>query len=173
MYAPMTKEQFRPFNVAMHAARGSFKPMRFTIPTNARYSDANVTLIHSLYNSLTLRDFFARDDITGGERVIRVDGLPPSATVTPAFSSGHAIDLNTSNAQGGIAMPIHDVKTNEYGEANMRINNGVPQALDYGHTFDRDVTTLDVIIDGNSIDVKVDSLGFHYLELDMITTRIF
>jgi len=70
-------------------------------------------------------------------------------------------------------LPIHDVRTNEYGEANIRVNNAMAQTMYFGDLVASDAVNLDCFLDSPTVDIKVDTLGYHYLEVDLVTKRIF
>jgi hypothetical protein len=111
-----------------------------------------------------------RDTILGGQQVITLDGLPPN--LSAAYSAGHAVGIE-ANGLGGWGVATHDVKTNAYGEANIRINNPIPVTSNFGDAVFSDAPPLDCYLDGNSVEIKVDTLGYHYLEVDLVTKRIF
>ena len=171
-YPQMTASQFQVFGAAIHAAGGAYKPFRFWFPRNS----ANLPMTVSMQNKSvqTPDNFFVRQGLTAGASVILVDGLPPNKTENdPALSAGAGLNMRISNAMGSMMVPISNVRTNEYGEANIRISNGIPSAIDWGQYMDSYILYADVFLDGNSIDIKVDTRGFHYLEVDMITKRVF
>lgn len=167
-YAPMTKEQFRPFLSVIHAARGSFKPFKFTPPKNFQGNSVTIDLYK---RNLTVPGVVRiRDTVTSGQQIITLDGLPPN--LTDAYSAGHAVGLE-ANGLGGWGVATHDVKTNAYGEANIRINNPIPVTSTLGDAVFSDAPPLDCYLDGNQVEIKVDTLGYHYLEVDIVTKRIF
>lgn len=168
MYAPMTRDQFRPFLAVIHAARGSFKPFKFTPPKNFQGNSVTIDLYK---RDLTVPGVVrVRDTITSGQQIITIDGLPPN--LSAAYTAGHAVGLE-ANGLGGWGVATHDVKTNAYGEANIRINNPIPVTSNLGDAVFSDAPPLDCYLDGNSVEVKVDTLGYHYLEVDLVTKRIF
>ena len=167
-YSPMTKDQFRPFLATIHAARGSFKPFKFTPPKNFQGNSVTIDIYH---RDLTVPAVVrVRDTILGGQQVITLDGLPPN--LSAAYSAGHAVGIE-ANGLGGWGVATHDVKTNAYGEANIRINNPIPVTSNFGDAVFSDAPPLDCYLDGNSVEIKVDTLGYHYLEVDLVTKRIF
>lgn len=171
-YRQMTREEFNPFLNIIQAARGSFKPFRYTLPTQDDGSQA--AFVYDREGSDAIEVILARSNNTSGSRVIEVDGLPCDKSIsTPVFNSGHSTSLNTPNTTGQLAMIIHDVVTNVYGEANIRINNAIPGDIDFGHELLAHPTEVDVFIDGNSIDVSVDTRGYHQFEVELVTKRIF
>jgi hypothetical protein len=163
-------EQFRPFLNIITAARGGFKPLRFTPPQSA-YKNGSVTINVHKRNSTTPSIVRGRVTVQPGQQIIKLDGLPPN--LTNAYSAGHALEISQQNSMGGWALPIHDVWSNEYGEANIRVNNSITQIMDFGVRIFSDAFGLDCFIDSPTIDIKVDTLGYHYLEIDLITKRIF
>ena len=170
-YPPMTSSQFQVFATTIHAARGAFKPMRFYMPRNNL-----IPMTISMQNKSTIMpaNFFVRADLTAGTRILEVDGLPANMTESdPAMFAGCGCNMRIFNGLGSMMMPIHNVRTNEYGEANIRINNGIPSDISAGEWMDSFIIYLDVFLDGNSIDIKVDTRGYHYLEVDMVTKRVF
>ena len=173
VYPPMTKVQVGEFTNVIHAAKGSFKPMVFTPPVNT-VTQQYVTIKVGDKNSTVPAVFRARVDNASGVQVLQVDGLPPSLNLTdPAFDAGWAVELPIRNSTGSWGIPIHAVQTNAYGEANMRLNNNIASAIDFGAAIGADAADLDVFIDADSIELKVDTRGFHYLEVDLVTKRIF
>jgi hypothetical protein len=172
-YPSMTKVQIAEYTNVIHAARGSHKPMLFTPPVND-LTQQYVTIKVGDKNSTVPVRFRTREAIASGEQIIRVDGLPPSLTLAdPAFDAGWAVELPIRNSTGSWGIPIHDVLTNAYGEANMRLNNNIASALPYGVAIGADAAQLDVFIDADSVELKVDIIGRHYLEIDLVTKRIF
>ena len=172
-YPAMTKSQVAEFTGVIHAAKGSFKPMLFTPPVNS-VTQQYVTVKVGDKNSTVPAVFRARVDNASGVQVLQVDGLPPSLNLTdPAFDAGWAVELPIRNSTGSWGIPIHAVQTNAYGEANMRLNNNIASAIDFGAAIGADAADLDVFIDADSIELKVDTRGFHYLEVDLVTKRIF
>lgn len=171
-YPPMTSAQIQPYIAVIHAAGGAYKPFHFWFPRNS--SNIAMTVSMQSKSPQTANHFFVRTALTAGTRVIQADGLPQNKTENdPAFFAGAGLNMRISNAQGSMMVPIHNVRTNEYGEANIRINNGIPLGIPAGEWMDSYINYTDVFLDGNSIDIKVDTRGFHYLEVDMITKRVF
>ena len=170
-YPPMTREQAREFITVIHAARGSFKPFRYTLPTQTDGLPAAFAYdnLDPAYADLSV--LLARTTTTSGSRVIEVDGLP--CETTNVIGAGQAINLNTSNSTGTLTMPIHGLNVNVFGEANMRVNNAVPTELEFGHQMPVGVTEVDVFLDGNSVDLEVDTRGYHRLQVELVTKRIF
>jgi hypothetical protein len=170
-YPPMTASQFQEFSGIIHAARGAFKPFRYYLP---RSNLIPMTISMQNKSTTTPANFFVRSDLTAGTRILEVDGLPANMTENnPAMFAGSGCNMRVFNGMGSMMVPIHNVRTNEYGEANIRINNGIPSAILAGEWMDSFIIYLDVFLDGNSIDIKVDTRGYHYLEVDMVTKRIF
>lgn len=173
VYPPMTKAQVAEFTNVIHAARGSFKPIVFTPPFNST-TQQYVTIKVGEKNETTPAVFRIRNTVNSGEQVLKVDGLPPSLDLTaPAFDAGWAIELPIRNSTGSWGIVIHDVQTNAYGEANMRLNNNIASELAFGAALGADAADLDVFIDADSVELKVDTRGFHFLEIDLVTKRIF
>jgi hypothetical protein len=83
------------------------------------------------------------------------------------------VELPIRNSTGSWGIPIHAVLTNAYGEANMRLNNNIASAMPFGVAIGADAAELDVFIDADSVELKVDTIGLHYLEIDLVTKRIF
>jgi len=172
-YPPMTKVQVAEFTNVIHAARGSHKPLVFTPPLNDQTQQYVTIKVGDKNETVPVR-FRTRNTIASGEQVVRVDGLPPSLTLEdPAFDAGWAVELPIRNSTGSWGIPIHDVLTNAYGEANMRLNNNIASALPFGSAIGADAADLDVFIDADSVEIKVDTIGRHYLEIDLVTKRIF
>ena len=170
-YPPMTSGQIQEYIAVIHAARGAAKPFRFYMP---RSNLIPVTLAMQNKSVQMPANFFVRSNLTAGTRILEVDGMPPNMTENnPAMFNGCGCNMRVFNAMGSMMMPISNVRTNAYGEANVRINNGIPQNITVGHWFDSFIIYLDVFIDGNTVDIKVDTRGFHYLEIDMVTKRVF
>lgn len=170
-YPPMTSGQIQEYIAVIHAARGAAKPFRFYMP---RSNLIPVTISMQNKSVQMPANMFVRSNLTAGTRILEVDGLPPNKTEQdPALFNGCGLNMRLFNAMGSMMVPISNVRTNAYGEANIRINNGIPTDIDVGHWFDSFIIYLDVFIDGNSIDIKVDTRGFHYLEVDMVTKRVF
>jgi len=170
-YPPMTKDQMQAFTLVIHAARGAFRPFRFWIP---RYNNLAMTISMGSKSVQTEDRMFVREGLSAGTNILKVDGLPANKTeADPAFFAGAGCNMRVYNATGSMMLPISNVRTNAYGEANIRISNGIPSNIDAGHWFDTYINYLDVYLDGNSVDVKVDTRGFHYLEVDLVTKRIF
>jgi hypothetical protein len=170
-YPPMTSAEFQPFAALIHAARGAFKPFRYYMPRSNL-----IPMTISMQNKSTTMpaNFFVRSDLTAGTRILEVDGLPPNKTESdPAMFAGCGCNMRKFNGMGSMMVPIHNVRTNEYGEANIRINNGIPSNIGIGNWMDSFIIYLDVFLDGNAIDIKVDTRGYHYLEVDMVTKRVF
>jgi hypothetical protein len=170
-YPPMTSSQFQIFAGTIHAAGGAYKPFKFWFPRNN-----NIAMTVSMQGKSTQMSnhFFVRTGLTAGTRVIQVDGMPQNKTESdPALFMGAGLNMRISNGMGSMMVPIHNVRTNEYGEANIRINNGIPTNIAAGEWMDTYINYLDVFLDGNSIDIKVDTRGYHHLEVDMITKRVF
>jgi hypothetical protein len=170
-YPPMTSSQFQIFAGTIHAAGGAYKPFKFWFPRNN-----NIAMTVSMQNKSTQmpNHFFVREGLTAGTKIIKVDGMPQNKTENdPALNTGAGLNMRISNGMGSMMVPIHNVRTNEYGEANIRINNGIPTNIAAGEWMDTYINYLDVFLDGNSIDIKVDTRGYHHLEVDMITKRVF
>jgi len=168
-YAPMTMEQFRPFLNVITAAKGGFKPFKFYFPRNNK---GNAVTINVNKRNLTVPGIVrARTTVNGGQQIIKIDGLPPN--LNNAYSAGHALQLTRQNSLGSWLLPIHDVYTNEYGEANIRVNNSIAMKMYFGDLVLSDAVHLDCFLDSPTIDIKVDTLGYHYLEVDLVTKRIF
>ena len=194
IYPPMTKAQFKDFHDVILSARGSFKPVKLKLPTSGgssqtansmygryfdRGADSNVPYVQRF-----------RRLANGGQRLIEIDGAPRNRDQADTsgtgelyvFGRGHAASFADAydfdepgykTSLGGWAVPIHNVESNEYGEINIRVNNGMPGYMPVGTRFIRDAGDLDVFLDGNSVEIKVDTRGFHYLEVEFITKRIF
>jgi len=169
-YPPMTMEQFRPFLAVITAARGGFKPVRFT-PPQSTYTNKYITINVNKRNSTVPVHARGRLTVEAGQQIMKLDGLPPN--LTAAYSAGHALEISEQTSMGGWALPIHDVWTNAYGEANIRVNNSLAMKMYFGTKIISDAYGLDCFIDNGSIDVKVDTLGYHYLDIDLITKRVF
>jgi hypothetical protein len=170
-YPPMTSAEIQPFIAVIHAAGGAYKPFKFWFPRN---NNIAMTVSMQSKSAQTSNHFFVRTALTAGTRVIQADGLPQNKTENdPAFFAGAGLNMRISNGQGSMMVPIHNVRTNEYGEANIRINNGIPANIAAGEWMDSYINYTDVFLDGNSVDIKVDTRGYHYLEVDMITKRVF
>ena len=170
-YPPMTSSQIQEYVSIIHAAGGAYKPFRFWFPRNN-----NIAMTVSMQNKSpqTSNHFFVRTALTAGTKIIQVDGLPQNKTENdPAFFAGAGLNMRISNGMGSMMVPIANVRTNEYGEANIRINNGIPANIAAGEWMDSYINYLDVFLDGNSVDIKVDTRGYHYLEVDMVTKRVF
>jgi hypothetical protein len=171
-YPPMTRDQFQVFAGTIHAARGAYKPFKFWFPRDS--SNIAMTISMQSKSPQVSNHFFVREGLTAGTKIIKVDGMPPNKTENdPALYMGAGLNMRISNGLGSMMVPISNVRTNEYGEANIRINNGIPSSIAAGEWMDTYINYLDVFLDGNSIDIKVDTRGFHYLEVDMVTKRIF
>lgn len=170
-YPPMTRADIQVFVGTIHAAGGAYKPFKFWFP---RSNNIAMTVSMQGKSVQMSNHFFVREGLTAGTRVIKVDGMPQNKTENdPALFMGAGLNMRISNAMGSMMVPISNVRTNEYGEANIRIANGIPLGIAAGEWMDSYVNYLDVFLDGNSIDIKVDTRGFHYLEVDMITKRVF
>jgi hypothetical protein len=194
VYPPMTKAQFKDFNLVIHQARGSFKPFKLYLPTPGDTKLATDTMFARYYdrmaNTYLPYQLRFRRSANGGQRLIEIDGAPRNRDQADTsgtgdlyvFGAGHPNAFgdpwNTEAAgyktqMGGWALPIHNVESNEYGECNIRLNNGVPGVMPVGTKYFRDAALLDVFLDGNNIEIKVDARGFHWLEVEFITKRIF
>ena len=169
-YPPMTMEQFRPFLAVITAARGGFKPVRYT-PPQSTYTSRWITINVNKRNATVPENVRGRLTVEAGQQIMKLDGLPPN--LTAAYSAGHALEISQQNSTGGWALPIHDVWTNAYGEANIRVNNSLAMKMYFGNRIISDASGLDCFIDNGSIDIKVDTLGYHYLDIDLITKRVF
>ena len=170
-YPPMTKSQLQEYVSIIHAAGGAYKPFRFWFPRNN-----NIPMTVSMTNKSTQMptNFFVREALSAGTKIIKVDGLPQNKTQNdPAMFAGSGCNMRIHNGMGSMMVPIHNVRTNEYGEANIRINNGIPANIAIGNWMDSYINYLDVFLDGNSLDIKVDTRGFHTMEVDMVTKRVF
>lgn len=171
-YPPMTSGQFQVFAGTIHAAGGAYKPFRFWLPRDTTNTAMTVAMQNK--STQTSTNFFVRTALAAGASVIQVDGMPQNKTENdPALFMGAGLNMRIYNAMGSMMVPISNVRTNAYGEANIRIANGIPSAIAAGEWMDSYINYLDVYLDGNSIDIKVDTRGYHYLEVDMITKRIF
>lgn len=194
-YPPMTRDQFKDFHNHILAARGSFKPFKLILPTDSGVDGTyNNNMFGRIYDRmantfLNYQNRFRRS-ANGGTRLIEIDGLPRSRDQADTsgtgelyiWGPGHACMLGDAydvdkpgyrTQMGSWAVPIHKVESNEYGEANIRLNNGVPTYCQVGTKFYRDAGYLDVFLDGNTIEIKVDARGFHWLEVEFVSKRIF
>lgn len=129
--------------------------------------------------------------MNGGTKVLKLDGAPinfnktvGNATIGTSYvyGKGHALAARHEYLQdepgfntslGGWLLPIHEVESNSYGEINIRLNNGIPGEYELGTRIFSDAAPLNVFLDGNNIELKVDVLGYHYLEVEFITKKIF
>jgi hypothetical protein len=201
VYPPLKIDEIQEYLTIINAARGSFKQMKLQVPIadtapNEIGPDRAITVrYYDRKDNVTVPFYMrARSTMAGGTRVVEGDGAPVNlnATVgTPGVSdymigAGHPMSINepeslttsvtpdpVSNANGSWYMPIHNVETNSWGEFNMRLANGVPEGLEVGSRLYRDAGTLNVFLDGNTVEIKVDVLGYHYMEVEFITGKIF
>ena len=193
-YPPMTKTEFKDFHDIILAARGSFKPMKLLLPTYGGTAQGTNSMYGRYFDRINNTDLpyqlRFRNVANGGERLIKIDGAPRNRDQADTsgtgdlyvFGKGHACSMGDAydleqpgykSQLGGWVIPIHNVESNEYGEINIRVNNGMPGVMPVGTRFFRDSNDLDVFLDGNSIEIRVDSRGFHYLEVEFVTKKIF
>ena len=194
VYPPMTKAQFKDFNLIIHQARGSFKPFKLVLPTpgdTQLYADAMFARYYDRASNTYLPfQIRFRRSANGGQRLIELDGAPRLRDQVDSsgtgelyvFGAGHPSAFadpwdndaaGYKTQMGGWVLPLHNVETNEYGECNIRVNNGMPGVMPIGTKYFRDAGSLDVFLDGNNIELKVDARGFHWLEVEFISKRIF
>lgn len=201
VYPPMKTDEIQEYLTCIAAARGSFKQMKLQVPTadtapNEIGVDRAITIrYYDRQDNATVPFYMrARSYLAGGARVVEGDGAPINlnATVGTAGVSDYMIGANhplglgaaqvvdiadgaapISNTNGSWYMPIHRVETNSFGEFNMRMANGIPAAVELGDRIFRDAGLLNVFLDGNTVEIKVDVLGYHYMEIEFITGKIF
>ena len=195
-YPPMTHDQFAEYQQIINAARGGFKPMKLSLPTNPGKTEFQqggaipVRIWDRATNTYAPYVARVRSRLTGGTRVIELDGGPVNFNSTfgnvalgtsYVYGNGHAMGAKNewnNDAAGylsgtGWMLPIHNVESNSYGEMNIRLTNAIPSTWEVGTRVYRDAGELNVFLDGNNIEVNVDARGFHYLEVEFITKKIF
>ena len=196
-YPPMTHDQFAEYQQIINAARGGFKPMKFSLPTNTGLTEFEqggaipIRMWDRASNTYAPFIVRIRSRLTGGTRVIELDGGPINFNSTLGnvtlgtsyvYGNGHAMGASAKSPPTDDAgysagttwmMPIHNVESNSYGEMNMRLTNAIPSTWEVGTRVYRDGALLNVFLDGNNIEVNVDARGFHYLEVEFITKKLF
>ena len=198
VYPPMTYDDARPYIDVIHASRGSFKPFKLQVPTGTGLDERTsengpltIRIWDRASNTYVPAVMRVREEANGGTRLLKLDGAPINLNKTVGNASigtsyvigqGHAMAARhpyQDNAPGylstlgGWMLPIHEVESNSYGEMNIRLNNGVPGVFEVGARMFRDAAYLNVVLDGDSVEIKVDVLGYHYLEVDFLTVKIF
>lgn len=124
-YPPMTYAQFREFEVIAQAARGQAVPFFF----NFRYPDTGAGPDAILFNRSD-SDYYdnsvrLRNPASAGSKVLLFEGF--EANKPNVFLRGEAVIFNT-NGNGYIYQVVNDaVDSNIYGEAKIRIPNGLTQ----------------------------------------------
>ena len=197
IYPPLTKEQIKPYLDVIYAARGSFKPFRLPFPEaagiNQTSADGALTIRYfdRASNAYVAFQMRVRESANGGTKLLKVDGAPISLNQTVGnagagtsyvFGVGHAMGARHEylinepgfiSSLGGYFLPINTVESNSYGEINIRLNNGVPGEFPLGTKMFRDAAYLNAFLDGNTVEIKVDVLGYHYMEVEFVTKKIF
>jgi hypothetical protein len=196
-YPPLTKEDIKPYIDVINASRGNFKPMKLHVPADPNSTefleDGAITIRFwdRASNTVLPNVVRVREDTTGGTRLLKIDGAPINFNKTVGnvslgtsyvFGAGHPIGsrhpyddnaLDYNGSLGSWLLPIHEVESNSYGEMNIRLNNGIPGNFETGTRIFRDAAYLNVFLDADRVEIKVDVLGYHYMEVEFITKKIF
>lgn len=155
-YPPMSKDDFAPFNAVVQAVRGQYTPLYLKL----KYNGSNILFNFGDDNSTT-KPRIARSPYEDDNKVLFVEGF--ESNEENVFKQGEVIITGQDN--GSIQTALHDVKSNAFGEAKVRLAYPSDSIKDVGKYIYKNPSSAVVTLAQDSFTYSVDTAGFYRIRV--------
>lgn len=196
-YAPLTKEQFKPFLNHIMACKGGYREFYWLLndgQLDVRPAKAPVNDMQLGFDTNYVGDNYpvtAFQPTSSGSSLLYLDGFRPQDDgagypfePTPGFDTPDIVTpYNVINKDqfllsdsfknnGDIAMSIVEQKANKFGEALVRVSHPTQQQLKAYETVVLNPTKIRVVLDMNSKDIDINTVQLYGFEVEFIAVKM-
>jgi hypothetical protein len=155
-YPPMSKDDFAPFNAVVQAVRGQYTPLYLKL----KYNGSNILFNFGDDNSTT-KPRIARSPYEDDNKVLFVEGF--ESNEENVFKQGEVILTGQDN--GSLQTVLHDVKSNAFGEAKVRLAYPSDVIKAVGKYIYKNPSSAIVTLAQDSFTYSVDTAGFYRIRV--------